>query len=71
MFRLAMSHLQAILTYCFDQKVIINEMLARYGILYGCTVVASKHFIYNNCLVKAISSYGLKVTYCESKHVVI
>jgi hypothetical protein len=39
MFRLVMSHLQAILTYFFDQTVIINEKLARYGIPYGCTMV--------------------------------
>jgi hypothetical protein len=32
MFRLAMSHFQAILTYFFDQTIIVNEMLARYGI---------------------------------------
>jgi hypothetical protein len=37
-FRLAVSHPQAILTYCFDQTV-INEMLACYGIPYGCTMV--------------------------------
>jgi hypothetical protein len=34
-----MSHLQAILTYCFEQTIIINEMLARYGIPYSCTMV--------------------------------
>jgi hypothetical protein len=39
MFRLAMSHLQAISTYCFDQTVIIHTMLARYGIPYDCTMV--------------------------------
>jgi hypothetical protein len=33
MFRLATSHLHAILT------AIINEMLARYGIPHGCTTV--------------------------------
>jgi hypothetical protein len=32
MFRLVMSHLQAILTYWFDQTIIIHEMFARYGI---------------------------------------
>jgi hypothetical protein len=47
MFRLAMSHLQAMWIYCFDQTFIINEMLARYG------------------------SNGLKMTYCESKHVAV
>jgi hypothetical protein len=39
MFRLAMSHLQTILNSWFDQTVIINEMLARYGIPYGRTMV--------------------------------
>jgi hypothetical protein len=29
MFRLAMSHLLAILTYCFDQTVIINQLFGR------------------------------------------
>jgi hypothetical protein len=104
LFWLAKSHHQAIWTYCFDQTVIINEILARYGIPYGCTMVilikrilktksfgkfdfkicftsitivqlwepvTSKHFIYNHCLVKAISSNDPKMTHYESKHVAI
>jgi hypothetical protein len=39
MFRLAMSHLQAIRTYCSYQTLIIYEMLARYRIPYSCTMV--------------------------------
>jgi hypothetical protein len=39
MFRITMSHLQAILTYYFDRTVTINELLARYGIPYGCTAM--------------------------------
>jgi hypothetical protein len=39
MFRLAVSQLQDILTYCFDRTVIIDEMLARYWIPYCCTMV--------------------------------
>jgi hypothetical protein len=58
MFRLAMGHLQAIWTYCFEQTISINEILARYE-------------VYNNCLLKAISLNGLKMTHCESKHVSI
>jgi hypothetical protein len=39
MFRLSMSHIQATWTYGFNQTIIINEMLARYGIPYFCTMV--------------------------------
>jgi hypothetical protein len=45
MFRFAMSHLQAILTYCFDKTVIINEMLVRYGIPYGCITIVEPYGI--------------------------
>jgi hypothetical protein len=58
MVRLATSHLWAILTYCFEQTVIINELLARYEIPYDSTAVldpVASYLIYNNCLVKAIS----------------
>jgi hypothetical protein len=34
-----MNHLQAIWAYFFDQTIIINAMLAHYGIPYDCTMV--------------------------------
>jgi hypothetical protein len=62
MFRLEMSHLQAFRTYCFDRTVIINEMLARYGIPYGCTTV----------IIVQPEDDSLRVeTFCNMKFIII
>jgi hypothetical protein len=57
MFRFAMSPLQAILTLlCFDQTVIIHEMIARYGITYGCTMVVLIKLIINQSHIVKLSN---------------
>jgi hypothetical protein len=48
---------------CFDSQRVIFRPFELNAL--------TKRFIYNNCLVKAISSNGLNITHCESKHVAI